>query len=361
MIAPYDPSRNAVRSLRELAEWQAHDLEPVLDPGLPIVDTHHHLWRRDRGDYLPADLTADFGGHSVVATVSIECTAGYHPDGPEEMRPVGETEFIAAEAAAAGTGTGLCAGIVGRADLRLGDRGQAVLEAQIEAGQGRFRGIRQPLRWDATGIGMFGQPGPRALALDPAFRDGFARLAPLGLSFDAWAFHPQLEEVADLARAFPDTVVIVNHVGGPLGTGPYAGRRDEVFALWRRGIAALAQCPNVAMKIGGLGMLYYGFGFHERAAPPGSPELAAAWKPYVDECFERFGVGRCLFESNFPVDKQSCSYRTLVNAFKRLTHGFSDGEKAAFFSRNGAQAYRIDLSPARVPRAPLLADLETKP
>jgi predicted TIM-barrel fold metal-dependent hydrolase len=342
MIAPYDPSRNAVRSLRELAAWQAQESEPVLDPGLPIVDTHHHLWRRDTGDYLPADLMADFGGHAVVATIGIECGAGYREDGPEEMRPVGETEFIVAETAGVGTPPGLCAGIVGRVDLRLGDRVQGVLEAHIAAGRGRFRGIRQPLRWDAAGIGMFGRPGPQSLALDAAFRDGFARLAPLGLSFDAWLFHPQLDELVDLARAFPDTAIILNHVGGPLGTGPYAGRRDEVFAEWRRGIAALAQCPNVLVKIGGLGMLYYGFDFHERAIPPGSAELAAAWQPYAEECFTRFGIDRCLFESNFPVDKQSCSYRVLANAFKRLTQGFSAAEKAAFFSRNGARAYRLD-------------------
>ncbi|MGO1075807.1 amidohydrolase family protein [Inquilinus sp. CA228] len=345
MIPAYDPRRNAVRSLAALAVWQSGATEPALEPDLPMVDSHHHLWRRDSGNYLPGDLASDAGGHAVVATVCIECGAGYRPDGPEELRPVGETEFIAAEAAGASNGVG--AAIVGRADLRLGTRVQEVLNAHIEAGQGRFRGIRQPLRWDAAGIGMFGKPGPRGLALDPDFREGFAALAPLGLSFDAWLFHPQLDELVDLARAFPDTAIILNHVGGPLGVGAYAGRRDEVLALWRHGIAALAQCPNVLVKVGGLGMLYYGFDFHERAVPPGSTELAAAWRPYAEECFDRFGIDRCLFESNFPVDKQSCSYNALANAFKRLTRGFSEAERSAFFSRNAARTYRIEIDRAR--------------
>jgi len=345
MIPAYDPRRNAVRSLAALAAWQGGAAEPVLEPDLPMVDSHHHLWCRDSGDYRPGDFAADAGGHAVVATVCVECNAGYRPDGPEALRPVGETEFIAAEAAGALNGVG--AAIVGQADLRLGERVREILEAHIEAGQGRFRGIRQQLRWDAAGIGMFGKPGPRGLALDPAFREGFAALAPLGLSFDAWLFHPQLDELVDLARAFPDTAIILNHVGGPLGVGPYAGRRDEVLALWHRGIAALAQCPNVQVKVGGLGMLYYGFDFHERAAPPGSAELAVAWRPYAEECFDRFGVDRCLFESNFPVDKQSCSYNALANAFKRLTRGFSGAERSAFFSRNAARTYRIEIDRTR--------------
>lgn len=345
MIPAYDPRRNAVRSLAALAAWQGGAAEPVLEPDLPIVDSHHHLWCRDNGDYRPGDFAADAGGHAVVATVCIECSAGYRPDGPEELRSVGETEFIAAEAAGAPNGVG--AAIVGQADLRLGARVREILEIHIEAGQGRFRGIRQQLRWDPAGIGMFGRPGPRSLALDPAFREGFAALAPLGLSFDAWLFHPQLDELVDLARAFPDTAIILNHVGGPLGVGAHAGRRDEVLALWRRGIVELARCPNVQVKVGGLGMLYYGFDFHERGAPPDSVELAAAWRPYAEECFDRFGVDRCLFESNFPVDKQSCSYNALANAFKRLTRGFSEAERSAFFSRNAARTYRIEIDRAR--------------
>ena len=344
MNPAYDPRRNSVRSLAALAAWQQGTEEPVLEPELSIVDSHHHLWHRDSGTYLPVDFAADAGGHAVVATVCIECGEGYRSVGPEALRPVGEMEFIAAEAAGAPNGVG--AAIVGRADLRLGVRVREVLEAHIEAGQGRFRGIRQPLRWDAAGIGMFGKPGPRALALDPAFREGFAELAPLGLSFDAWLFHPQLDELVDLARAFPDTAIILNHVGGPLGVGAYAGRRDEVLAVWRRGIVELARCPNILVKVGGLGMLYYGFDFHERAVPPDSVDLAAAWHPFAEECFDRFGVERCLFESNFPVDKQSCSYNALANAFKRLTRGFSETERSAFFSRNAARAYRIEIDRA---------------
>ncbi|MGE0724797.1 MAG: amidohydrolase [Alphaproteobacteria bacterium] len=343
----YDPSGNAVRSLTEVDAWLGPDAEEVLEPDLPIVDPHHHLWRRDDSVYMAPEFLADIGGgHDIRATVFIECGAGYRTDGPPELRCVGETEFVVAATAEAraASRTGLCAGIVGYADLRLGDGVKAVLEAHIAAGAGRFRGIRHSLRWDASGIGLRGRREPAGLALDPAFRSGFAHLAPLGLTFEAWTFHPQLMELADLARAFPRTTFIVNHVGGPLGTGPYAGWRSEVFAHWRAGVAELARLPNVLMKVGGLGMLYYGFDFYQRPTGPDSAALAAAWRPYVEECLARFGPDRCMLESNFPVDKQTCSYRVLWNAFKRLTAGLSADERDQLFRRTAARAYRIPLT-----------------
>jgi L-fuconolactonase len=341
----YDPRVNAVRDLAELASWQEGHSEPVTEPDLPIVDSHHHLWRRvPPAVYLPEDLMRDAEGHNVLATVFIECRTNYRQDGPDEYRSLGETEFVldAVTSAPADPKTVVAAGIVAYADLRRGDGVRPVLEAQAETARGRLRGIRHQMRWDADGIGLFGRDDPPGLALDPRFREGIAALSAFGLSFDAWVFHPQLGEVADFARAFPNLPIIVNHVGGPLGCGRYAGRREEVFAASRQGIAELARCPNVLMKVGGLGMLYCGFPFHERGLPPTSRELADAWRPYVMKCIDRFGPGRCMFESNFPVAKQSCSYRLLWNAFKRLCSGMSDAEKLDLFSRTATRAYRLE-------------------
>lgn len=337
---PYDPRRNAVRSLTELADWQNGYAEVAREPELPIIDAHHHLRRSPDHSFLPADMIAEFGGHNVVATVFIEYGPTHHSNGPAELQPVGETEFVLRELPP--ETPGLCAGIVGRADLRLGARVRPVLEAHIRAAEGRFRGIRHPLRWDETGIGMFGRSDPPKLALDPEFREGFAELAPLGLSFDAWLYHHQLAELLDLARAFPSSSIILNHAGGLLGAGIYESRTEESRSQWRAGMQALAACPNVAVKLGGLGMLYFGFDFHTLPQPAGSADLAKAWRSIFDDCLEWFGVHRCLFESNFPVDKQSCPYSTLVNAYKRLTSHLSPADRAAFFAGNAARIYRLE-------------------
>jgi L-fuconolactonase len=344
MLKPYDPKGNSVRSLSATAEWQSNDVEDVIDPDLPIIDPHHHIWIKPDDSYLAADLEHDLSsGHNILATVFIECVTAYRKDGPAEMKPVGETEFVVRSLPLRSAGTRFAAGIVGRADLSVGERVRPVLEAQIAAGQGRFRGIRRPVRWDPEGIGMFGKPFPQSLAMDTEFRRGVAQLEPLGLSFDGWLFHHQIHEFADLAAAFPNTVMVLNHVGGPLGVGRFAGRRQEVFEEWRKAMANLARLPNVLVKVGGLGMLYYGFDFHTYPQPASSPMLAKAWAPYVLECIELFGPSRCMFESNFPVDKQSCSYRSLWNAFKRITHGFSMDEKSALFFQTAAKAYRLDV------------------
>jgi predicted TIM-barrel fold metal-dependent hydrolase len=269
--------------------------------------------------------------------------------GPAELRPVGETEFVngvAAMSASGGYGpTRVCAGIVGHADLRLGARVQEVLEAHVRAGGGRFRGIRHIVAWDADPTTLnANNPAPPGLLADPAFRAGFARLAPLDLSFDAWLYHPQIDELTDLARAFPETRIVLNHVGGPLGIGAFAGRRDDVFARWHASIRDLAGCANVAVKIGGLGMRINGFGFEHAPGPPSSEALATTWRPYVETCVEAFGASRCMFESNFPVDKGSYPYAAYWNACKRLTRGASADEKADLFRRTAARFYQIALS-----------------
>jgi predicted TIM-barrel fold metal-dependent hydrolase len=337
------------RNNADLKEWLARrPPEPALEPGLPIIDPHHHLWDTpQRGLYLLPELLADLaGGHNVVSTVFLECQSMFREAGPEEMRPVGEVEFVNGVAAMSASGhygkTRVCEAIVGWADLMLGARVREVLEAEIHAGGGRFRGIRYGTSWDDSIVGRFvSRPIPAKRLLDPRFREGFAEVGKLGLTFDSWHFHPQLPDLVDLARAFPETTIIVDHVGGVLGVGPYSGRAAEILPQWRASMVALAELPNVNVKLGGLGMTSFGFGFHERDDPPGSQELAETWRPYIETCIEAFGATRCMFESNFPPDKQSCGYTELWNAFKRITANASADEKKALYSGTAARVYGL--------------------
>jgi predicted TIM-barrel fold metal-dependent hydrolase len=285
-----------------------------------------------------------------VSTVFIECGAMFKANGPEALRPVGETEFVNGIAAMSASGlygpVRVAAGIVGTANLRLGDAVAAVLDAQIVAGGGRFRGIRLGATWDASdAVPNHRTNPPQGVFLRPDFRAGFAHLAPRQLTFEAWCYHHQIPEVTALARAFPDTTIILDHFGGPIGIGPYAGKTDEVYAQWRAHIAELATCDNVVAKLGGINMEVNGFGWHEQPRPPTSQELLDATRPYYEYTLEQFGVERCMFESNFPVDKASCSYTVLWNAFKRLTSGYSAAEKARLFHDTAARIYRL-ASPA---------------
>jgi L-fuconolactonase len=326
--------------------WLGRLREDILEPELPIVDAHHHLWERPSGHYLLDELRADLAaGHDVRATVFIQCGYAYRDDGPVELRPVGETERIAAIAAqAAAVGApGVCAGIVGYCDFRLGDRVEALLEAHVAAGAGRFRGIRQSAGWDAAIVSTTSAVPPRGLLLDPVFRAGLARLGSFGLSYECSLYHPQLPELADLARAFPDLPILANHCGGPIRIGPYAAHPADAFAAWRAALRELAACPNVTLKLGGQAMTIRGYIWHEEPLPPSSGELAAAWRPTMETCIEMFGASRCMFESNFPVDKGMCSYPVVWNAFKRLAAGCSDDEKAALFHGTAARFYRLAL------------------
>jgi predicted TIM-barrel fold metal-dependent hydrolase len=347
MAAPTPPTATSVHpSVRQ--EWLDRRREEISEPDLPIVDPHHHLVDRpETGRYLMRELLADIGaGHNVTHTVYLEWLSMYRGEGPAEMRPVGEIEFANGVAAASASGkygpARLCAGIVGYADLSVGAAVGRVLEAMVAAGGGRFRGIRyiSATHPDQREWGSLVER-PEGMLRDPRVREGFARLAPLGLSFDAWMYHTQLPELVDLARAFPETRIVLDHVGGPIGLGRHTGRRDEVFAEWRARIRELAACPNVHVKLGGLGMRMFGFGFHERDMPPSSEDLAAAWRPYVETCIEAFGPDRAMFESNFPVDKGSCGYVPLWNAMKRIAAGCSAAEKTALFSGTAKKFYRL--------------------
>jgi predicted TIM-barrel fold metal-dependent hydrolase len=321
--------------------------EPILDPDLPIIDPHHHLWDRPNHRYLLEDFLADVrSGHHVVATVFEECHSMYRADGPEELRPVGETEFVAGIAARSASGlhgpTRVAAGIVGFADLTLGDRVEPVLEALIRAGDGRFRGVRYSTGWDASAVIGNSRTGTGLHVLkQPNFRAGLARLTALGLSLDAWLYHPQLDDVIDLARAFPNTQIIMCHVGGPLGYGLYAGKRDEMFATWHTNMTQLATCPNVVVKLGGMINRLAAFDYRALAAPVSSTELAGYWRPYMETCIERFGPDRCMFESNFPVEKMGISWAVLWNTFKRIAAGASAEEKLDLFSGTARRVYRL--------------------
>lgn len=343
--------------------------EAILEPDLPIVDPHHHLWDRPAAliaalppprhgfehvirrvpRYLLDELLADLGsGHNVKATVFLECGSMYRAGGPPELRCVGETEFVNGVAAMTASGTygdvRACAGIVGTCDLRRGDRAVEVLEAQIGAGGGRFRGIRQSCSFDPDPnvLGPLAR-GESGLYLRDDFRAGFARLAPLGLSFDAWLLEPQLPDLIDLARAFPDTPIVLDHVGTPLGIASYAGRRDERFGVWRDNIRELAKSPKVFVKLGGLAMVFPGFASFMADPPASSSQLAEEWRPYIETCIEAFGPGRCMFESNFPVDIGSCDYEVLWNAFKIIAAGASPVDKTALFSGSATSFYRLEL------------------
>ena len=329
-------------------DWLARYSEVALEPELPILDPHHHLWDHPNNRYLLPEAAADAGaGHRVLATVFVECGAMYRSDGPPALASLGETEFATRIAeASAGGAHGPCriaAGIVGNANLLLGAEVGAVLDAHLRMAPARFKGIRNSSVYhpDPRARGSLANPPP-GLLLDAQFRRGFACLAPRGLSFDAWMYHTQLDELTDLARAFPDTTIVLNHVGGPIGIGPYAGGRAAVFKAWRSSIAALAGCHNVVVKLGGLGMRVFGFDFALRELPPASPALAEAWAPYVMECIAAFGVERCMFESNFPVDRGTCSYVVIWNAFKRIAAALDAEQKRALFSATAARVYKLD-------------------
>lgn len=331
--------------MTDRGKWLALTAEVVIEPELRICDAHHHLWDHPGNRYLVNEFAADLmGGHRVDKTVFVECLQFYRSQGPAELRAVGETEFIEEIAGAVDTRSGVtevAAGIVGFADLSMGSAVRPVLEAHLEA-SGRFRGIRHASAWDASDrVHNAHTNPPRDLLQSPQFRAGLACLESAGLSFDAWLYHPQIPELTDLAQAHGGLTIVLNHMAGPLGIGPYAENRDEVFACWKDNMAGLARCANVFIKLGGRCLTMAGFGWHKRETPPGSAELAEVIGPYYRACIEYFGPERCMFESNFPVDRASCSYTVLWNAFKRLTADYSAAERASLFHDTASRVYRL--------------------
>jgi hypothetical protein len=325
--------------------WLALADEPVLDPALPIIDPHHHLWTEGGHPYLLDEFAADLtSGHNVVASVFVQAHYGYRTEGPAHLAPVGETEKVAAIAVAAAA-RGLPRvgeGIVAYADMLRGSAVDEVLEAHAAAAGGRLRGVRHSVSRDpAFPDGIVLRPSPAGLLAEPAYRDGLREVIRAGLSYDAMLYSRQIPELADLARALPDLPIALDHIGCVIGVGPYETQMDEQFAVWRRDMAELARCPNVTVKVGGFGMIICGARWHEADQPPASATVAEAWRPWVETSIELFGAERCMFESNFPVDKAMYPYRTLWNAFKRLGAGLSEDERRAVFSGTAARAYRI--------------------
>ena len=331
-------------------DWLALTEETPIDPAIPLCDPHHHFWDRRLPSipyqrYLLHELMADVdSGHNVRSTVFVEARSMYRASGPDELRPVGEVEFVQGLAAASASGvygeTRAAAAIVGHADLKLGQGVAAVLETLQAASPNRFKGIRHNVTWS---------PDPaledretQGIMSNDIFRAGARVLAGMGLSLDVMLSFPQLNELADFARAVPELPIILNHLGGISRTGIYAGRDDEVIPAWREGIRAVAACPNVTCKIGGMGMPRWGFGWHARNNPIGSEELAEAMAPWMNYCIEQFGPERSMFESNFPPDKVSFSYNVMYNAFKRLSQGYSPTERANLFHDAAVRAYRIE-------------------
>jgi L-fuconolactonase len=328
--------------------WLARgEQESVLEPNLPIIDPHHHLWDNKLHRYLVPEFAKEIAssGHNVRATVYMNCWIMYRQGGPEEMRPVGEVEFANGQAAMAASGqygpTLIAAAIVGHANPLLGDRIRPVLEAEIAAGNGRLRGIRAAAGWDADRSISAPVDAP-GLYLRADVQEALRCLPDYGLAFDALVFHPQLADIIALSRAVPNLQIVLNHMGQPLGFGRYADR-VETFRLWSRLIREVARCPNVKVKLGGI-LLRLAVPNHvERAdAPPNSAELAELWWPYVDTCIQEFGPQRCMFESNFPVEKMGVGYSTLWNAFKRLATKYSADEKARLFHDTAASVYGLE-------------------
>ena len=331
-------------------DWLALTQEPTLEPDLPICDPHHHFWDlRPQSTpyqrYLLHELNGDiYSGHNVRSTVFLEARSMYRSGGPAELRPVGEVEFVQGLAAASASGVygpaRAAAAIIGHADLKLAGNVAPVLEALQAASPNRFRGIRHNVTWN---------PDPdwdnretEGILANADFREGARVLSRKGLVLDLMQSFPQLPEIADFARAVPDLPVIVNHIGGVSRVGIYANKDDEIIPHWREGIAAVAACPNVTMKLGGMGMPRFGYGWHSREVPIGSEELAEAMAPWMNHCIEQFGPDRCMFESNFPPDKVSFSYNVMYNAFKILSKDYSDTERAAMFHDTAARVYGID-------------------
>ena len=330
----------------ELDAWLELTQEDVLDPGLPICDPHHHLWDKPGDRYMIDEISRDVGsGHNIVQTVFVEVDAMYRSSGPEEMRPIGESEWVRGIGAQSDSGlygrTKVATGIVGYANLNLGARVEPVLEAMESVSSGRFRSVRHTCSWDEYEPLRSHRSGWPGMMAETKFREGLSKLIDRGHSFDALVYHPQLSELTELVDAFPNGVFVLNHIGRPLGVGPYQGHRDKVYEVWKKDMAKLAERSNVLVKVGGLGNRVSGFGWDTQPEPPNSQELVEKTSPYYLYTIEVFGPERCMFESNFPVDKNSYSYKTIWNSFKRMTQGFSSTEKTWLFHDTAAKAYRL--------------------
>jgi L-fuconolactonase len=347
---PSDKPTDFSRTQRPDEAWLARAVpEPAIEPDLPIIDAHMHLWHHPTGyRYFVEEYAQDVAvsGHNVEATIYVECRSMYRKDGPEHLKSLGETEFAAGMAAIAASGkytsSKVAAGIIANADLRLGAQLDELLDAHIDMANGRLRGIRNGAKWDpdprVKGPVSADRPG---LYLDEALHRGLRLLPGKGLIFEASVFHPQIPEVAQMARAAPDTQIVLIHTGSPVGHSSYAGRQQQVLSDWLASMRELARCPNVTVKLGGLLMPLANFDFGVAGRPPTSEELVPLWRPYIEPCLEHFGAQRCTIGSNFPVEKAGVAYGALLNTFKRITAGCSRSEREALFGGTARRLYRL--------------------
>ncbi len=323
--------------------------EQILLPDLPVVDAHHHLWDHPGYRYLVPEFAADVNsGHNIVASVYVESHAMYRPDGPEQLKAVGETEFAVGQAEQSAAGqygpAEIAAGIIGYADLTLGAAVRDVLEAHVAAGNGRFKGMRLPSAWDPDDRIKGGQAGDRpGVLLEPVVREGLGVLAEMSLVLECYVLFTQLGEVAAVADALPDLTIVVNHCCSPLAYGPYTADRAEHYDTWLTATRDAANRPNVVCKLGGLLNRTDAFDYIHADAPPSSEQLAGHWRQWVEPCIEAFGAERCMFESNYPVEKMGAGYATLWNTFKRLAAGASPEQRSALFSGTAARTYTLDI------------------
>ena len=329
-----------------MSNWLDRVTETAIDPERPICDPHHHLWDHPSNRYLLTELLEDTqSGHNVVKTVFVECSSMYRKDGPAEFKPLGETEFVNGLAAMSASGQygdmQACEGIVSFADLTLGKRVGTVLDEHKRLSD-RFRGIRHAAGWDPSDeVRNSHTDPPRSLYLSDEFREGFQELANRQMTFDAWLYHHQISELTDLAQTFPEVTIVFDHFGGPLGIGPYKGLGDEIFDQWVIDVGELSKCQNVYAKLGGIVMPINGFGWHKNEVPATSDEIVLKTGRYHKKTIELFGPDRCMFESNFPVDKQSCSYVVLWNAFKKIAESFTEEDKRNLFHDTAVRAYQL--------------------
>ena len=329
-----------------MSDWLDLVVESAIDPERPICDPHHHLWDHPQNRYLLTELLEDTrSGHNVVKTVFVECSSMYRKEGPDELKPLGETEFVNGFAAMSASGqygeAQVCNGIVSFADLTLGKKVGFVLDEHQRLSD-RFRGVRHAAGWDPSDeVRNSHTNPPQSLYLNEDFREGFQELANRQMTFDAWLYHHQITELTDLARSFPEVTIIFDHFGGPLGIGPYKGLSDEIFDQWTIDVGELSKCTNVYAKLGGIVMPINGFGWHKNQKPATSDEIVQKTGRYHKKTIELFGPDRCMFESNFPVDKQSCSYLVLWNAFKKIAESFVEEDKQNLFHDSAVRAYKL--------------------
>ena len=332
-------------------EWLNQLIEDPILPNIPIIDPHHHLWDVGFGRYYIEELLEDINssGHNILSTVYIMSSSNtkiYSKDGLEEFKPLTEIEFATSEGKRAdlipNNRVKVNASIVGSVDLTYGNKLKPVLEKAVNISEGRLKGIRMLLASHTDPrISSGAVKSDLGLMLHPNFIDGAKCIQDANLSLDFWIYHTQLNEMEKIARALPDLTIILNHIGGPIHLGEYEGKQAATHREWRSAMMRLSRIPNINVKLGGLGMAVNGAKFHNSKFPPNSVQLSDVWKPWIYETIDMFGFDRCMFESNFPVDKGSCSYGALWNAFKILAKDMSDDEINKLFSKNAAKIYKI--------------------